>query len=81
MHLFISHLSNELTTDIYRFLLHYGHLNMTQFHSDSWQLLLFKEIFPLNLESKQRSFVIVCSQGELTLAIVIENQYEKDDFK
>ncbi len=81
MHLFISHLSNELTTDIYRFLVHYGHLNMTQIRSDSWQLLLFKEIFPLNTESKQRSFLVVCSQGELTLAVVIENQYEKDDFK
>jgi hypothetical protein len=81
IHLLISHLSNELTNDIYRFLLHYGHLNMTQFYCDTWQLLLFKEIFPAGYEIKQRSFLIVCSQGELTLAIVMENQYEKNDFE
>ena len=81
MHLFISHLSKELTNDIYRFLSHYGHLNMTQFASNTWQLLLFKEIFPSSYEGKTRCFLIVCSQGELTLAIVIENQYDKNDLK
>jgi len=77
--LLISHLSNQLTNDIYRFLLHYGHLNLTQFSSsDLCQILLFKEIFPFGYEIKQRLFLIVCCQGELTLAIIIENQYEKD---
>ncbi|CAF0734192.1 unnamed protein product [Adineta steineri] len=78
-HLLISHLSNELTNDIYHFLLHYGHLNMTQFYCETWQLLLFKEIFPIGHESKYRSFLIVCSQGELTLAVIIESEYEKND--
>ncbi|CAF4740157.1 unnamed protein product [Rotaria sp. Silwood1] len=79
-HLLISHLSNEITIDIYRFLIHYGHLNMSQFYYDTWQLLLFKEIFPSNIESIQRLFVIVCSQGELTLAVIIQTEYEKNDF-
>jgi len=78
IHLLISHLSNQLTNDIYHFLLHYGHLNLTQLSSDLCQLLLFKEIFPFGYETKQRLFLIVCCQGELTLAIIIENQYEKD---
>jgi hypothetical protein len=81
IHLLISHLSNELTNDIYRFLIHYGHLHMTQFYSDTWQLLLFKEIFPTGYESQHRSFLIVCSLSELTLAVIIESEYEKNDFK
>jgi hypothetical protein len=81
IHLLISHLSNELTNDIYRFLLHYGHLNMTQFYSDTWQLLLFKEIFPIGCETKQRSFLIVSSQNELTLAVIIESEYENNYLK
>ncbi|CAF2939452.1 unnamed protein product [Rotaria sp. Silwood2] len=80
-HLLISHLSNETTIDIYRFLIHYGHLNLSQFYYDTWHLLLFKEIFPSGYESKQRSFLIVCSQGELTLAVIIQTEYEKNDFK
>lgn len=80
-HLVISHLSNETTMDIYRFLIHYGYLNVAQFHSDTFHSLLFKEIFPSGQESKQRSFIIVCSQGELTLAVIIQNEYEKYDFK
>ncbi|CAF2791342.1 unnamed protein product [Rotaria sp. Silwood2] len=79
-HLLISHLSNETTIDIYRFLIHYGHLNLSQFYYDTWHLLLFKEIFPSGYESKQRSFLIVCSQGELTLAVIIQTEYEKNDF-
>ena len=81
IHLLISHLSNELTNDIYRFLIHYGHLNMTQLYSDTWRLLLFKEIFPLGYETKQRSFLMVCSQNELTLAVIIESEYEKNELK
>jgi hypothetical protein len=54
---------------------------MTQFYSDTWQLLLFKEIFPKGYESQHRSFLIVCSQSELTLAVIIESEYEKNDFK
>lgn len=81
LHLVISHLSNELTTDIYRFLLHYGHINMSQLPTDTWQLLLFKEIFPVGTESKQRSFLLVCSQNELTLAVIIESEYETNDLK
>lgn len=80
-YLFISHLSNALTNDLYHFLLHYGHLNMSQFYADVWQLLLFKEIFPAGDQTKQRLFVAVCSQGELTLAIVLENPYEKNDVR
>lgn len=80
-YLFLSHLSTRLTNDIYYFLLHYGHLNMSQFYSDAWQFLLFKEIFPSEDQGKQRSFVVVCSQGELTLAIVIENPFEKNEFR
>ncbi|CAF4059813.1 unnamed protein product [Rotaria sordida] len=80
IHLLISHLSNETTIDIYRFLIHYGHLNMSQFYYDTWHLLLFKEIFLSDYESKQRSFLIVCSQGELTLAVLIQSEYEKNDF-
>lgn len=48
---------------------------------DTWQLLLFKEIFPFDYETKQRAFLIVCSQGELTLVVMIENQYEQNDLK
>jgi hypothetical protein len=71
-----SHLSNELTIDIYRFLVHYGHITMSQLSDDSWQLLLFKEIFPCQIETKQRSYLLVCSEKELTLAVIMENQYQ-----
>ncbi|UJR31637.1 hypothetical protein I4U23_019119 [Adineta vaga] len=78
-YLLVSHLSNDLTSDIYRFLLHYGHLNVTQLSSQNGQLLLFKEIYPTSYETKYRSFLIVCTQGELTLAVIIETEYEKTD--
>ncbi|CAF3275727.1 unnamed protein product [Rotaria socialis] len=78
--LLTSHLSNETTIDIYRFLLHYGHLNMSQFYSDTWHLLLFKEIFPSGFNLKQRWFLIVGSHSELTLAAVIQTEYENNDF-
>ena len=81
IHLLSSHLSNETTIDIYRVLTHYGHLSMSQFYRDTWHLLLFKEIFPLGYGSKQRLFLIVCSQGELTLAVIARNEYEKNDFE
>jgi len=80
-YLLLTHLSNKLTTDIYYFLLHYGHLNFNRYLFDSWHLLLFKEIFPNEIESKQRTFLLVCCQGDLTLAIVLENQYEKNELK
>lgn len=80
-HLLISHLSNELTNDVYRFLLHYGHLNMPQASADVWQLLLFKEIYPTGHDSKYRSFVIVCSQGDLTLAVTLESEYDEKDIE
>ena len=78
IHLLISHLSNELTNDIYHFLLHYGHLNMTQFYCDTWQLLLFKEIFPIGYESKYRSFLIVCCQGEFDPDPIKEKKLDPD---
>ncbi|CAF1238332.1 unnamed protein product [Adineta ricciae] len=79
-YLLISHLSNELTSDIYRFLLHYGHLNVAQFPCETGQLLLFKEIYPTTSESKSRYFLVVCTHGELTLAVIIETEYERHDF-
>lgn len=81
IHLLTTHLSNQTTNNIYRFLLHYGHLNMSQFYSDKWHLVLFKEIFPSGFNSKQRSFLIVSSHGELTLAATVQTEHENNDFK
>ena len=77
IYLLTSHVSNEITNDIYRFLNHYGHLNIKERNVDTCYLLLFKEIFPHDYASKQRLYVIVCSQGDLTLAVIIQNEYEK----
>jgi hypothetical protein len=81
IHSVVSHLPNELTNDIYRFLVHYGHLNMAEFHSNAWQFVLFKEIFPGGHRSRHRSFLLVCCQNELTLASVIESEHEQNDLK
>ena len=75
-HLVLDHLSTDLTIDIYRYLLHYGHLNLTQISSDTWQLLLFKQIFPQGLDARKRSFLYVCCQNALTLAVLVDLEHD-----
>ena len=75
-HLVLDHLSVELTIDIYRYLLHYGHLNLTQISTDTWQLLLFKQIFPQGLDARKRSFLYVCCQNALTLAVLVDLEHD-----
>jgi hypothetical protein len=80
-HLVSSHLSNELTTDIYRFLLHYGHLNISEFAVDHYRFLLFKEIYPSDSIRliNQRFFLLVACQGHLTLAVMVQSEYQNRD--
>lgn len=81
-HLVLDHLSTDLTVDIYRYLLHYGHLNLTQqIPNDTWQLLLFKQIFPQGLDAKKRSFLYVCCQNVLTLAVIVDLEHDTRDFQ
>ena len=81
-YLVTSHLTNEMTVDVYRFLVHYGHINLSQVPRDSWQCLLFKEIFPQGtLNTSKRSFLLVCCQNDLIMAVVMETEYEQPYLK
>lgn len=80
-YLVLSHVAPDLTMDIYRFLLHYGHLNLTQTSNETWPLLLFKQIFPQGFAAKKRSFLYVSSQSELTLAVIIDDEYDTRDLQ
>lgn len=74
-----SHLNNQTTVDIYRFLCHYGYLSISQISQDQWQCLLFKEVFlEKNIHTRRRSFIIVCCQRDLILAVLIETEYEQE---